>query len=329
MRKTIRTIFALAAAVLVMPHAVSAVTISPPHFDYSLNPGDTVLDVIKVYNEDSAPIILYPIVQNFSYKEGDEQGTPDFYAASEDRDGTAMAKWVTVEASPVVIQPQQRANIPFSINVPAEKVQPGGHYGAVILSTAPPEQRDGSVGIGQQIAALVLVRVSGEVREVGSIAEFGFKDRRLWYNYLPVDFFVRFENAGNTHLRPTGNLFIKNMFGRQVAAIKVNEAFSSVLPLSIRRFNFGWQKAASAEGKSELWKELHNFAFGRYKATLVLNYGQMNQVVVEEREFSVWPWRLMSVAAVSVLVLAFAGTLLLRAYNRSIIRKYESRKGNP
>lgn len=326
MRKTLGTLFGLMLALLVLPRGASAITISPPYFDYSLNPGDTVLDVIKVYNEDQFPITLYPIVQNFTFKEGDEQGTPEFYSAEEDPTGTALSKWVTVDTQPITIAPQQRANVQFAINVPAEKVQPGGHYGAIVLSSAPPEQKGGSVGIGQQIASLILVRVSGEVREVGNIAEFGFKKKQLWYNYLPVDFYLRFENAGNTHLRPTGNVFIKNMFGQQVAALKVNEGFTSVLPLSIRRYEFGWQHTANPEDKSELWKEWHNFALGKYKATLVLNYGQQNQIVVEEREFTVWPWRLLAILGGAVLFIAVVSTLLMKAYNKAVIRKYELMK---
>lgn len=317
---------AMAAALLLPSAFAQAITISPPYFDYSLNPGDTVLDVIKVYNEDNGPITLYPVLQNFTYKEGDEAGTPEFYPADQDPMGTALAKWVTVDQKPITLQPHERANVQFAINVPADKVQPGGHFGAILLSTEPVSAEAGKIGITTKVATLLFVKVSGEVREQASIAEFGFKEKKLWYNYLPVDFYVRFENSGNTHLRPVGNLFIKDWMGRQVAALKINESFTSVLPLSIRRYEFGWKNVNAPEGASELWKEWHNFAFGKYKATLVLNYGASNQVLSEEREFSVWPWRLLCVFGAGALIVLLLAVLLMRAYNAAVIKKYELMK---
>jgi hypothetical protein len=230
---------------------------------------------------------------------------------------------VTLSNKPITLQAHERANLQFAINVPAEKAQPGGHFGAILLSTEPPSAQGGKIGITSQIASLVFVKVSGELREQASIAEFGFKEKKIWYNYLPVDFYLRFENSGNTHLRPTGNLFIKDWTGRQVASLKVNESFTSVLPLSIRRYEFGWQNVNAPEGASELWKEWHNFAFGKYTATLVLNYGGGNQVLSEVREFTVWPWRLLAMFGAAVLLVLLIATLLMKAYNRAVIRKYE------
>lgn len=322
---------ALAFVALVVPFvAAQAATISPPYFDYSINPGDTILDVIKIYNENTQnPLTIYPVVQNFTYKEGTEEGTPAFYPAAEDPTGTALAKWITVDTKPIVVGPGQRANLPFSLSVP-QNAQPGGHFGAILLSTTPPAAEGGTVGITSQIASLILVRVSGDVKDLARVAEFGFKEQKLWYNYLPVDFFVRFENDGNTHLRPAGNLFIKNWYGRQVAAIKVNEGFGSVLPKSIRRFEFGWKNVPNPPGKgdlmTELKKEWNNFALGKYTATLVLNYGASNQLLSEERVFYVWPWRLLTILGAAVIIVLLLVTLLMRAYNKAVIRKYELEK---
>jgi hypothetical protein len=165
------------------------------------------------------------------------------------------------------------------------------------------------------------------VREVGSIAEFGFIDPQVWYEHLPIDFFMRFENAGNTHLRPTGNLLIKDWMGRQVASIKVNEGFSSVLPMSIRRFQFGWHKMGVAEGISGIQNELRNFAIGKHTATLFLNYGRTTpQVISQERVFYVWPWRTMIAAAVLLLVLAAIWRIRSKMVAKRIIARYEETK---
>jgi hypothetical protein len=314
------------AFVLLLPTGgAEALTISPPTFDFSLNPGDVVLDVIKIFNEGTEAITFFPILQNFRAGE-EEAGQPVFYPADQDPDGTALAPWIKVDPNPITIGPNERANLAFSIDVPREGAQPGGHYGAILLSTQPPDPDAGRVSIGQQLGVLVLVKVAGELKEIGSIAEFGFEDPKVWYNHLPVDLFVRFENGGNTHLRPTGNLFIRNWWGRQVASLKVNEEFKSVLPKSIRRFSFGWQHTENGTDWSALKKEWRNFALGKYTAMLVLTYGGGNQIVTAEREFVVWPWRLMIIFGLSALAVILLFALMMRMYNRMVIRQYELHK---
>lgn len=306
----------------------SALTVSPPFFDYRLNPGDTNLDVIKLYNESSQEIKVWPILQNFT-ADDKEAGNPVFYDADKDPKGTALAPWIKVDPTPIVIPPLQRANLTFAINVPKDRVQPGGHFGAIMLSLQPPDAKEG-VAVAGQIAALILVNISGDVREVGSIAEYGFKKPAAWYNYRPVDFFVRFENSGNAHLRPVGNVFIKDFMGRQVASLIVNPDFRSVLPQSIRRFDFGWAGYGSAEPSKSVWEEIkhewNNFALGKYTATLVMNYGSKNQVVTDERVFYVWPWRLMALAGLLLLVLIILFRSVGRAWKRSVIKQYEKTK---
>lgn len=319
---------AMLAGTLVPMMPAKAITMSPIFFDYSLNPGDTVLDVIKLYNETDYDRTLYPVLRNFTYKEGAEDGTPVFLEPSENAGGTELAQWITADLKPINIKAKERINFQFAINVPQNNVQPGGHYGAVVFATQPPDET-GAVGIGGQLAELILVRISGDVKEEARIIEFGFDPKKLWYNYKPVDMYVRFENDGNTHLRPTGNVFIKNWYGRQVASIEVNGSFNSVLPHSIRRFKFSWGNPTTSEPKgfvAGLKHELKNFGFGKYKAELFLNYGSQNKIVSDVREFTIWPWRTILVLVVGLILVVTLLVVWKRSYDRAIIRKYERMK---
>ncbi len=325
---SILAVIALAFGFVAVPSAgVHAMTISPPTFDYSLNPGDTVLDVIKVYNEGQNAITLYPLVRNFTFRKDDEQGTPEFLPATDDNGGSGLAKWMTVDQKPFVIQPQERVNVSFAINIPKDQAQPGGHYGAILFSTQPPSSNGSDIGLVQQTGSLMLVRVSGDVKEDGRLIEVGFADKQLWYNSRPIDMFARFENDGNTHLRPVGNLFITSWYGRQVASIEINKEYRGVLPLSIRKFSFGWEGSVIPDPKAsflnQLKTEVSNFAIGKYKAELVLTYGHDNKMVADVRTFTVWPWRLMIVTAVALFLLILLLTLVMRAYNKAVIRGYE------
>jgi hypothetical protein len=298
-----------------------ALTLSPPTFEATVNPGDTEFGVIKLYNEDVFTVTFYPLVRNFTFT--DESGTPQFYPATEERDGTGLGKWLTISSlEPITLEPQARANISYSINVPRD-AQPGGHYGGVLFSTQPPDENQSGVGVGAQVGALFLVRVSGEAKEAASIAEYGFANPRPWHNTLPIDLFLRFENSGNVHLRPTGNVFVKNMLGQQVASIRVNESFGGVLPHSIRRFTFGWKKAGIDPTAPAIINEWKNFGFGRYTATLVLNYGSTNKIISQDLVFYVWPWRLMLVFGIGGILLLTILWLMKRRYDRGIIAKFQ------
>ncbi|MFH1047014.1 MAG: hypothetical protein V1738_01825 [Patescibacteria group bacterium] len=315
-------------ALMLLPKGADALTLSPPYFDYSLNPGDTILDVIKLYNEGTMPETFYPVVMNFG-ADTNESGSPQFYPASENRMGQGLADWISVDPSPITVPPGGRANVQFSINVPKDNPEPGGHYGSIMMSTSAPDASgNNGVGVASQLASIMLVRVSGEVREVGGIAEFGFVNPQVWYNHLPIDFMLRFENSGNVHLRPTGNLIIKNWYGGTAANLKVNPDFKSVLPMSVRKYTFGWTKAGESEMQalSPIARELKNFGLGKYKAQLIINYGSTNQILTMEKVFYVWPWRLLSIFGVGLLVLFIVFWFVKRSYDKSLLRKFERMK---
>ena len=72
------------------------------------------------------------------------------------------------------------------------------------------------------------------------------------------NFFTTFYNQGNVHLKPKGEIYITNLFGRQVASVPANRDAQIVMPDSQRIFESVWQQG---------WR------LGRYRATAVLYYG--------------------------------------------------------
>ncbi len=313
------------------PRFASAMTISPPDFNLSTSPGDVIRDVLHVYNEDPYPVTLKPTLLNFTFHSGDEtSGAPEFYAANETRNGHELAEWVQLENDEAfTIGSGERVNIPFTLTIP-KNAQPGGHFGAIHLGTMQetPSGDGAQIAVNAKASTLLFVRVSGDVREDLAIESF-FSQKRV-YARLPAEFTIRVSNEGTTHLIPVGNIFLTNAFGRQVASLEVNGSEKRrVLPGGIRRFEASWLRTHLPKGAPEYVQQWKNFAFGRYTATLALNYGTADaqKLVTATTDFWVLPWMAFATVLVFVAAAFLAVRQLLKSYERRVISRYESKKG--
>ena len=52
----------------------------------------------------------------------------------------------------------------------------------------------------------------------------------FFFFQLPENFNAIFKNDGNTYLKPQGEILIKNIFGRKIAAFNINEISVIFLP---------------------------------------------------------------------------------------------------
>jgi hypothetical protein len=222
----------------------------------------------------------------------------------------------------VVLGKGEQKKIPFSIKVP-KGAEAGGHFAAIFLSTAPPSTKGGQVSVGAKIGVLVLLRVSGDIKEGGGVLDFKTLENQSFFTSLPVNFSYRFQNSGNDRVNPSGTIQINNSFGLKSDVVDANPAKGNILPQSIRRFDVVWGQDVNSlkEGFVESLKaQFKHFAFGFYTAHLELIYGT-NGTTSLSKTFFVFPWQLL---LVSFFILGF-GFIILRQiivrYNRWIIQK--------
>ncbi len=237
-------------------------SVSPTLFQMTANPSQSWESEIRVVNVNDFEITVYPQVVNFA--PSGESGTgaliPIF---AEETKGTTLAEWVTLTQREVVIAPGQTATIPFSVKVTPDAA-PGGHYAAILVGTKPPQKTTAAsqVQTAQFVTSLLFVRVSGDVIESGNIRE--FTTEKTINNDPDIQFNIRFENTGNVHLQPQGDITITNMWSMERGVIPINYQthFGNVLPASIRKFSFSWMGAKSS------------YDIGRFKAIATLGYGE-------------------------------------------------------
>ena len=302
--------------------SAQAITLIPPTLELGLTPGQPLSTVIKLYNETADTVELFTEARGFTAK--DDTGQPEFDFYSEQ---IGLSTWMNVEEGPIIIGAGERYEVSVIINPPLN-ADPGGHYAALFFTSAAPEE--GQVKVASKIGTLILASVEGEVAEQGSISEFVVEDGQKMFNRLPVGFETRFNNSGNVHLKPVGNVEITNLFGSVTDTLEFNASKGATLPKTTRLYDIVWEKGTvdnvSENFWSDFWQEYgnetDNFAFGKYTATLDITAGT-NQAVSDTKDVSFWvlPWHVLLVwflvAVLGILFLVF----LFKKYNAWIIKK--------
>lgn len=313
-KKIISTLlFALLFGVFTLPGNIYAqqslaLTVSPTLFEMAATPGQSWKSSIKVVNSNQFDIMVYPTIVNFAPQ--GETGQGKFIPVFEDVTGGAtLAEWVELSPSAVTIPREQSREIPFSVLVPAD-ASPGGHYAAILISTRPPESDKKSLVVrtAQIVTSLFFVRVAGDVVESATIRSFSVTN--TFSSSPTAEFELRFENKGNVHLQPRGEITILNMWGKERGSIPINHRthFGNVLPDSIRNFKFSWTGEQSFSD------------IGRYKAIASLGYGVgTTQFVSSATYFWVIPLKALAITLSSILAFIFIVTWAIKLYVRRML----------
>lgn len=296
------------------------IRISPIRIEDIVDPGQTYSQKISVRNDSDVPKTLYPYLRDF--KADDEMGTPKLMAPGTE-EGYYLASWININSDGIDFGPHEEKEIPFTINVPAN-AGPGGYYGAIYFGTVPPklqlqsEDKGAGMSVAQQAGSLVLLRVKGEVDEDAIIREFS-TEKNFYGTPFDIKFILRIANNGNVHVKPYGNISIKNMFGKEVAVVHVNEKGSNILPKSIRRMENNW---------------IGSSGFGRYTAEVGLTYGasveqggQGKQSLFGFTTFWIIPWRVVLPILFGIFVLSVILFLFLKFYKKQAVQKAMEQAG--
>lgn len=319
--------FGICAVLFLLPFSfLQAMTVSPVRLELSGDPGTSVGGNFKIFNDEKEAKTLYTAFENF--EASGETGSPSFKAGKE-----GLASWITAPAS-IEIPAGESKTVDFAITIP-EGTEPGGYFAAIFVGSTPPSSNPTELAIGSRIGTLVLFRVNGDIIENGSLLEFATKDNKKWFNALPINFYYRFQNSGADRVFPKSSLTIKNIIGQDKDVIDANATEGNVLPGSIRRFEVWWKSKgdSSVIPKTQpldltfietLKYQWNNFAFGRYTANLNINYGNKGDVASDSFALFVFPWQLILIEVLILVIVFFLIKFIFKRYNRWIIKKARS-----
>ncbi len=303
------------------PHAAHALTLTPPRLEIAGDPGQTVTEQMTLINEHTTAETYYSSYANFE-AEG-ETGAPAFVDATED-----LGTWMSVPAS-VTLAPGASVNVPIKITIPSS-ASAGGHFAAIFWGNQPNNVPAGQVVVGAKTGMLVLLRVSGNVSEAGGVVEFDTLDHKHFYQALPIGFYYRFQNGGGDRVKPVGDIVLKDTIGLTAAHVPGNPVDGNILPQSTRRIETVWSGKDGAKGTvptgffDAALYEFHNFALGYYGAHLDLSYGTKSQTTDSVFHFWVFPWQLVVVVVVGLLLIFLILKGIFHQYNKWVIGRAEA-----
>lgn len=297
--------------------AGNALKVSPVRLDLKMDPGTTQTFSVRVQNLTGAPTTLKPFVNDF-VASGDESGRPSIILNENQYAPSHSLKRLVSPMRETKVGPNETREVKVTIVAPKDAAG-GGYYGAVRFAPTT-GTGNSNVNLAASVGTLVLLRMSGDVKEELSVASFDVRKK----DGGPAAFFtdknnlnavVRFKNTGNVQLEPFGSILLKR-FGKVVKSYEVNngELRGNVLPDSIRRFDIKLDKVSS---------------FGKYTLEGNFGYGSTGQLLSAQTTFYVIPLPLILVgigAVLTLLFLIFGLPRMIRAYNRRIIRRANRRR---
>ena len=303
-----RTFFSvLAVALFLIPASTFAqndagIGLKPASIAEKMEPGEVRQFTVLVSNVSGQDQNYYLYKRNISgVRDG---GVPIFSVNDGDTGGFALSDWIQLESDRLEVKAGEEKPVSFILSVP-NNASPCDHFGGIFVSAEPPEIKESGAAIGYQVANIVSIRVAGECIEQAQIRQFS-TDNYI-YGKSEVNFNLKFENTGNTLLRPRGPLTITNMFGKEIANIIFNEDQAGVFPGDTREFNFSWTSDLTG--------------FGRYEAMVSPSFGEegFKQTVFSTATFWILPMNIILPAAGILAVLLLIAYVSIRVYvNRKL-----------
>jgi hypothetical protein len=288
----------------------AGIGLKPANITENMDPGEVRQFTILVENVSGQDQNYYLFTRDISgVRDG---GVPIFADSNLDTGGLAVSDWIKLESDRLEVKSGEERALSFILSVP-QNASPCDHFGGIFVSAEPPKLENSGAAIGYQVANIVSVRVAGECIEKAQIRQFS-TDNYL-YGKSEVEFNLKFENSGNTLLRPTGPLIITNMFGKQVANLTFNQEQAGVFPGVTREFLFGWSSDETG--------------FGRYEATVSPSYGEegAKQTAFSTATFWILPMNIILPAFGVLAVLLLVAYISIRVYINRKLASYGGSNG--
>lgn len=282
---------------------IKGLEVSPFLIELDVAKGGSVDSEINLTNRSSTELSI--TISPKDFLPGIE-GQPQFIPDPDINDTTfSLSSWVNLKSSAQIkIAPNETVVVKFSVNPPINAEQ-GTHYGAMLFSYSGTGTEGNSTEVQQSVGTILLVYY-GQGREN---AEVKLKsEKNIYWSNTKVDFKNIFSNTGNVHVKPKGEVYVKNIFGQVVGTTFVNRDGANVLPKTDRTFSSTWIPT--------------NFSYGRYTAEVKLTYGRSRLEAKSKIVIWILPKYFVLATALGIIFILWVLLHGRHIHKRRVIRKH-------
>jgi len=273
-----------------------------------LEPGETYSDKFTVWNL-GADTDIY-MIEARGFKQVEEYaGTATPLTEEEDKIAPYSASdWVSNLPEDLELVPQKNIDIPYTINVPSDAAL--GEYSVKLFLVSQTQAEEANTPTFLNLATgpniLIQIGEDSEIEQKASLLN--FDTSKHIYDSSDIDFKIEYENLGNTHITPTGDIVITNIFGKRVGSTQFNSDGISVLRDETGIYDQRWTE------QFKLLSEEGALMIGPMNAELISTYKTINPgfaPLSAETSFWIIPWKiilaiLLGIVAVIVSIVIYA-----------------------
>jgi len=265
-------------------HAASGgLTVSPTSLDKEIAPGGTFKGEMLVINQGEVDY-QYKVYAT-PYSVSGEEYKPYFTPIE---GATDVTKWITFGAPSDVLKTGKEDRIPFTITVP-KGTGAGSYYATLFAETT--DKGDSGVVTHKRVGMVMYLRVSGDVKEQGSVPAWDVP----WLQQAPFGATVKIANEGSVHFQAKVNVKISDLFGAQKYTY---ERDPQVIPQKLRSVPVSWENGAT---------------FGLFKVEGTVSYlGKTEPLPTRFVLIASMPMRLLMVG----VIVAFVGVMVFLGRKR-------------
>lgn len=280
--------------------------ISPPLLEIQANPPTTVKAAITIQNSGSEPVNLKIIVKPFTASEK-ENGELRYLTEKDEFPGADREIFEKMEVldgdesvEELSIGPEQERPLTLKITLPKNEPHSDYYFTLVFLVVPNAQENTNMTSATGGIGVNVLLSVGPRGKAKGYLTEFSTLP---FIQHGPVPFTVKVKNTGKRLFTPTGEIYIKNMFGQTVGKVDLLPVHilghtSRGIPDSLQNMEatISGQMSTTQYAKSDtplaFWPE--TFLFGPYTATLTLGLSEDGPIYTKSVYFFAFPLEFMA-----------------------------------
>ncbi|HNW23441.1 MAG TPA: hypothetical protein PKH06_01620 [Candidatus Dojkabacteria bacterium] len=287
-----------------------SIGVAPTSKVLKMSPGEVYSDEIVFWNISQTGDTYKVFISGFEQIEN-QPGTAIILTPEDDAKALYSAsKWFTTEKDTLYLEPNKNIKLKYSITVPQDATK--GEFNAEIFLISQTEFEQIGTGAFTNLAAGTpfLIQIGDEFVENAELLSF-ISDKKI-YEKINVKLLTHIKNIGDTHITPTGEIVIENIFRQEVARLPFNKNNQSLLRDTDGNYEDIWLQSSYLSPNNAI-------ALGPLKAKLFVTYRSFQPgfaVLNAETTFWIIPWKIIIAITVTILL-----AIIVKAIRKNLAKK--------